>query len=57
MEDTRLKVRCRDGRVAAVCSMWTRSTCSVQLKGDVYYRLENLDDLEPIEEDEYRRAK
>lgn len=56
-DGTRLKVRCKDGQVAAVEKMWTRTHCSVQLKGHTYYTVVVLDDLEPITEDEYRRAK
>lgn len=57
MEDNRLKVRCKDGKVAAVEKMLTQEWCSVQIKGLEYYHMRKIDDLETISEDEYRRAK
>ena len=49
-----MKVRHPEGWVGAVEKMWGKY-CSVQYEKDGYYRLCEIDDLEPISEEEFTR--
>ena len=53
-EDRRLKVKYH-GRVGAVEKMLSSTYCTVQFPGSDYYVLCAIDDLTPIEEEEYKR--
>jgi len=53
-KDARMKVRHPEGWVGAVEKMWGKY-CSVQYEKDGYYRLCEIDDLEPISEEEFTR--
>ena len=55
MEDRRLKVRHKDGRIGAVEKIISKKYCSVQFHRDGYYVLCLIDDLEPIEEELFKR--
>jgi hypothetical protein len=52
-----LRVRDAQGRVATMMKILTAAYCSVQMKGEDYYKLRKMEDLTPIDEDEYRRGK
>ena len=55
MSDNRMKVRHPDGRIGAVERVLTSDYCSVQFRRDGYYEVCKIDDLIPIDEDEFRR--
>lgn len=53
--DTRMKIRHPKLGVGAVERMLTDDYCSVQFHPNGYYVVCKIDDLEPIDEDEFRR--
>ncbi len=55
-EDRRLKVK-YNGRVGAVEKLLSGTYCTVQFPGSEYYVLCAIDDLIPIEEEEYNKRK